>query len=254
MKIIPENYSAVISIIDGLKSSDSLTIDCAGCGEPVVKNKSRIQAAIKHGKSLYCTSKCGATSKSVERLRYECLTCGTEVFRRETEVRGNVFCNSSCAATYNNTVAPKREKGIHYVNGKKTKAPALKTKDGVCSCGKPMWRQSTQCNQCRTNAMKEKADEDYLAKTFGDFKASANNVSHIYYIYIRAGSRRIAKRRGMEKVCKVCGYDTYAELCHIKDISKFPDEATMAEVNSPENLVYLCPNHHKELHLGVLEL
>jgi len=252
MKVIPENYSAVISILNDMKSSDSLTIECAGCGNPVIKNKSRIQAAIKHGKSLYCNAKCASSTRIVERHIYECATCGTEVFRRETEVKGNVFCNSSCAATYNNTVTPKREKGIHYVQGEKV--PSSYGKNKVCSCGKKIWSDSEMCSKCRLDEMKVKADEDYLAKTFGEFKKAANNVSHTYYIYIRAGSRRIAKRRGMEKVCKVCGYDTYAELCHIKDISKFPDEATMAEINSEENLVYLCPNHHKELHLGLLNL
>lgn len=253
MKVTPETYSAVISIIDGLKSSDSLTIDCAGCGEPVVKNKSRIQAAIKHGKSLYCNAKCASNTRAVERHRYECAACGAEVFRREAEVRGNVFCNSSCAATYNNTVAPKREKGVHYVEG--TKVEAISGKNGKCSCGNPMWKQSPRCNECRLNEMKDKADAEYLSQTFGEVK-SRYKSSHIHdaYTFIRSGARRIAARRGMEKVCKACGYDTYVELCHIKDISKFPDEATMAEINSPENLVYLCPNHHKELGLGLLKL
>jgi len=253
MKITPETYEEAKEFISLYGSRDNVPIHCASCGEETLKPKSKIQAAIKNDKSLYCTAKCYRKS-TVNRVTLECEVCGKEVERIPSAVRGHVFCGSSCAATHSNTVSPKREKGIHYVDGKKTTAPALKTKDGVCSCGKQMWRQSAQCSECRLNAMKDKATEDYLAKTFGDFKKAANNVSHTYYIYIRAGSRRLAKRRGMEKVCKVCGYDTYTELCHIKDISKFPDEATMAEINSPENLVYLCPNHHKELHLGVLEL
>lgn len=253
MKITPETYEEAKEFISLYGSRDHVPIHCASCGEETLKPKSKIQAAIKNDKSLYCTAKCYSKS-AVNRITLECEVCGKEVERRPSAVKGHVFCGSPCAATYNNTVAPKREKGIHYVDGKKTKAPRLRSKGSVCSCGQPMWNGSKLCNDCRLTGMKEKADADYLSKTFGDFKKELNYVSHTYYVYIRKGSRRIAARRGMEKVCKVCGYDTYVELCHIKDISKFPDEATMAEVNSPENLVYLCPNHHKELDMGLLEL
>ncbi len=256
MKVIPENYSMVISMLKDFKSSDYLPLECANCGKHMSKQKFRVQAAIKNTKSLYCTAKCASKTREVDRVTRHCTKCGKEVTRRQKELSENVFCSSSCSAAYNNTVAPKREKGIHYVKGKKV--PALdsyeREKTKSCKCGKLILPKSETCVDCRLNSMKEKADADYLSKTFRDFKEAANNVSHIYYVLIRTGSRRTAARRGMEKVCKVCGYDIYAELCHINPISSFCDSATMEEINHPDNLVYLCPNHHKELDLGLLKL
>ena len=68
---------------------------------------------------------------------------------------------------------------------------------------------------------------------------------------VRNHAHRVAESCEAEKVCSVCGYDTYVELCHIKPISSFPGSALLNEVNNPKNLTYLCPNHHKEQELGL---
>ena len=52
--------------------------------------------------------------------------------------------------------------------------------------------------------------------------------------------------------CRVCGYDTYVELCHIKAIGSFDKSTMLSTINAVENLNFLCPNHHKELDLGLL--
>ena len=57
-----------------------------------------------------------------------------------------------------------------------------------------------------------------------------------------------------EPKCAVCGYKTYVEVCHIKPIKEFEKTAKIKEINSKDNLVYLCPNHHKELDLGLIKL
>jgi len=41
--------------------------------------------------------------------------------------------------------------------------------------------------------------------------------------------------------------DKIVEVCHVREISSFPETALMGEVNSLDNLKYLCPNHHKLL-------
>ncbi len=58
----------------------------------------------------------------------------------------------------------------------------------------------------------------------------------------------------LEKRCTICGYDKYVELCHKKAIGTFDKKSTIAEINSVCNLAYLCPNHHKEFDLGLIEL
>lgn len=44
--------------------------------------------------------------------------------------------------------------------------------------------------------------------------------------------------------CAICGYDKHVEIAHIKPVSDFADSCTIAEINSIDNLIALCPNHH----------
>jgi predicted restriction endonuclease len=40
------------------------------------------------------------------------------------------------------------------------------------------------------------------------------------------------------------------EICHRTDVKDFPDETLISEINNINNLVALCPNHHKEFDDG----
>ncbi len=80
----------------------------------------------------------------------------------------------------------------------------------------------------------------------------AHTYSRHRYQSAREHAHRVAKWNMGPKVCAICGYDTYVELCHKKAISKFKVEAFLCEVNAMDNLVWLCPNHHKEWEMGLL--
>jgi len=54
--------------------------------------------------------------------------------------------------------------------------------------------------------------------------------------------------------CAKCNYDKHIEICHIKDIKDFADDALISEINSPFNLVGLCRNCHWELHNNLISL
>jgi predicted restriction endonuclease len=54
--------------------------------------------------------------------------------------------------------------------------------------------------------------------------------------------------------CEVCGYNTHVEVCHIKSVSSFSDDTLITEINSIDNLVGLCPNHHWEFDNGKIKL
>ena len=58
----------------------------------------------------------------------------------------------------------------------------------------------------------------------------------------------------LECRCKICGYTTHVEICHIKSVSSFSGESIISEINAIENLVALCPNHHWEFDNGILKL
>jgi sulfur relay (sulfurtransferase) DsrC/TusE family protein len=59
---------------------------------------------------------------------------------------------------------------------------------------------------------------------------------------------------GPPQGCQVCGYDKFIMICHIRPVADFEDDATLEEINAPNNLVALCPNHHGELDRGLLQL
>ncbi len=71
---------------------------------------------------------------------------------------------------------------------------------------------------------------------------------------IRKHSARVMASLGKLKFCQVCGYSNHVEICHIKAVSAFPEDAKLSQINDPINLVYLCPNHHWEFDNGILNL
>ena len=54
--------------------------------------------------------------------------------------------------------------------------------------------------------------------------------------------------------CEICGYSHHVEVAHIKPVSEFSKTATIREINSIDNLIGLCPNHHWEYDHGILKL
>lgn len=218
-------------------------IRCKHCGGKFTRKKSDvIKGLAKNRHGLFCSYVCSNLAKVHPVEEQVCPTCNSTFLPKETE---QVYCSRSCAAKINNVKFPKRG------NGNKLKPKA-------CDCGNLMKYDSVKCRACHMKTKKMRALEAYLEKTIGEFKLKhkqKNNAWHHFSIGVRSKSRDIADvLYGMEKRCSVCGYDTYVELCHIQPIASFPDEATMAEVNAKENLVYLCPNHHKELDLGLLKV
>ena len=53
--------------------------------------------------------------------------------------------------------------------------------------------------------------------------------------------------------CDRCDYNHHVEVCHIVPVSEFSDSALSTEVNSRDNLIGLCPNHHWDLDHDYLE-
>lgn len=131
--------------------------------------------------------------------------------------------------------------------GQKEKARMrnLKVKMDICICGNKKMKVSDVCNSCYDNNKRTVV----LNKKIKDFdKDKLRSYS------IRRLARTFMKEQDIEKKCKICGFDHYVEVCHIKPISKFSKEQMVSEVNNLNNLVYLCPNHHILLDKGLLSL
>jgi HNH endonuclease len=165
-------------------------------------------------------------------MKINCANCKKEVNRSPTEIakqkNGRGFCSRSCSAIFNNKAFIKRLSGAR------------------CACGKKIHPQSTYCQEC------------YNLKVMLDFKtlneATAGRSGAAKYINIRKAARRIYLASQKPKCCFLCKYRNHFEVCHIKAISEFEKTALISEVNSLNNLIALCPNHHWELDHGLLKV
>lgn len=66
--------------------------------------------------------------------------------------------------------------------------------------------------------------------------------------------RNIFFKHNKKPKCCICGYDKHVEVAHIKPVSDFTDETLIKEINSIDNLIGLCPNHHWEYDNGILKI
>lgn len=165
-----------------------------------------------------------------------CLECGNPLLVPLEDTRGQVFaavknkkfCNQSCGAKYNNRI-------LGY--------PRHKPKVRICSnCGveyvKP-YDCGTRCSVC-----KSLPNVSILG-----FRTKGESIIQS----VRTHARMVLfKARSHE--CEICGYKVRVDCCHIKPIKNFSSAALLSEINTKENLVALCPNHHVELDLGLLKL
>lgn len=160
-----------------------------------------------------------------------CLSC-------QCETSNPKFCCRSCAAKYTNKI-PKRK---------------LRRKCSNKDCESIVRNyRSKLCEQHFQENFKKK--KEFILKTkIGDYRAK-NNLLHASSIHahIRGFARSWFKDL-TKKPCAACGYHKHVELCHIKPISSFGDEALVGDVNCEGNIIQLCPNCHWEFDNGILEL
>jgi predicted restriction endonuclease len=165
-------------------------------------------------------------------MNTNCAACGSPLCKMESELKksktGNVFCNRSCAATFNN------------------KTPKRLAKSKCLICSKTVNPRSQYCNSC------------YKDRFFLDNKtleeATANRKDSNRYCSIRQHARREYLRSEKPKECVICGYQLHIEVCHIKDIAEFSLDSKINVVNSLNNLTALCPTHHWEFDNGLIKI
>jgi len=233
-----------------------------------------------------------AHQKALERYYADpnyCKQCGKLIKVRENDcvshTKTKKFCNASCAATFNNRginrhVASQSEKleAKGYLSDRKKQSPNEATvvfySHTECDrCGHiiPLKKQKRKgyvnrkyCDVCLPIVKKEvykemhtkngtalpKPLEEFTKKELFDYKGDQKAR-----IAITENARRTYRRSNRPKSCHICGYDFSVDVCHIRDVSDFPDDALISEINAPSNLVGLCPNHHREFdrhHFSIL--
>lgn len=162
------------------------------------------------------------------------------------EKRKLKYCNSSCSASYTN-----RRRESHGI---------LEGKCKRCDC--PIkYRKNNHgyvkikyCDKCRCLAKSEKMAGKYIANmTKGELRKRYKNYTG-YRSAISHHACIVCDRNGIERKCKECGYDKWVDMCHVKPVADFPDSALISEINSLENILPLCKNHHWEFDHGLLNI
>jgi hypothetical protein len=186
-----------------------------------------------------------------------CLSCGVIIIVRAkqsaAEARKKKFCSKSCAATYNNTLYPKRKAvssgpcercgvEVTYTKRKDRRRGGYRQVRFCKECGSLVRRQ----NQSKNGKLLCDRTKD---EVFSEAKTSWHARNAITW-----DARRSYNRSGRPKVCATCGYSRHTQVCHKRPVSQFSGDTLVSEINSLENLVPLCPTHHWELDHGFLEL
>lgn len=111
-------------------------------------------------------------------------------------------------------------------------------------CGLEVAHDTILCRACTSLSRRGTA----LARTIADVKRE--NKSKRWSDHVRYFARELYK---FDK-CDICGYSNHVEIAHLRAVASFPDSATIREVNSRDNVMGLCPNHHWEFDNGILIL
>lgn len=79
-----------------------------------------------------------------------------------------------------------------------------------------------------------------------------DGASRTKWTQVRKDARQFLDELERPRECEICGFDVYVECCHIKPIADFPLDTKLKDVNTEDNLAWLCPNHHVMLDKDLL--
>lgn len=167
-----------------------------------------------------------------------CEFCGLPILVRDhervPEVRKKKYCSHSCAAKHSNLA----QKGRSTPRA----IPTCKV------CHKPFRGRATGkiCEECRKLGGVGSVSKGVMFQKRTNWQSARSSI--------QKHAKAVYKEARKPKVCLICGYSTYVEVAHIKAVSSFGEEIKISEINDPNNLMALCPNHHWEFDHGLLSI
>ena len=239
MKYTEENYKSA-------SPTDTFDFSCKYCGKLFTRTKREIQ---KNSGNIpqCCSQKCARANNDLGCVKISCAECGKVKIIKVSEYNKSeskrFFCDSSCAAKYNNKKYPKRHKNELH-------------KDECPQCGRFKSLRSHLCQFCS-----QKAQSRIQNSELGEYIGYGEQ--RLQYITTKCQSiRKHAKKvlnndKEREKVCAYCKnheFDDILEVHHLKPISSFNEHTRIKDINDISNLVWLCPNHHAMLEKGLIRL
>jgi len=182
-----------------------------------------------------------------------------EIKSGESVAKGQkrVFCSLSCAAFYLH-LHPTDRFRQHLLKVHKK----VGSKSNCQKCGEKILRDLLPCGVLSL----KKFCKSCLLEVYGNIKGTGlierRQKGELFLKRTNWQSARSAIQKHARKIfissnvpqkCLICGYEKHVEVCHIRGVMEFPDDTTVAEINSLKNLVGLCPNHHWEFDNDKLE-
>lgn len=200
---------------------DYVEVSCGLCKVSYKTTKRSLYMAVKTGQSAVYCKDCKhrasvLTRGNEEQILVPCGTCGKEIKKRPKDIKNSVstkvFCSQSCAAKYNNA------------NSELLKA-SRKVKTKTCkTCSTLIFSDATYCLDCfnlfRLGELENKTKGELL-ELYGRYG---------FHSRIRGHAKTVMKNTGKKKVCSSCGYSKHVEVCHIKDVKDFTNDAKKLKI------------------------
>jgi HNH endonuclease len=164
-----------------------------------------------------------------------CENCKKEFFedyRKDKKYKKKVlprFCSKECAHIHSKEVNLKIARALQ------------KNPRRFCKCGRKISFSNKRgmCRWCFSKSRTLNRSKESFFKEGKNWQAARSSIRrHAYKVYFEVYKKPYK--------CAKCDYTFYVEVAHKKSVSEFPMDATLEEINSIDNLIGLCPNHHWE--------
>lgn len=238
-----------------IKDNSHITVHCENCGKEIKILKSVYKkSSTKH---FFCSHSCSATYNNTKRKRKtdaewrgvrhnqgynKCPICGND--KQYT----SITCKE-CAGLIKRNYIKEYEQENNVIKNKNHK---LCDYDNCPICGNKKHRTATICKNCANAIKRSRIKERTLGSYVNGYKYLGTRCGEI-----RRDARRTLEESTRDKCCEYChdaSFNDILQVHHIRGILEFDRSATVGEINNEKNLVWLCPNHHKMLELGLIKL
>lgn len=116
----------------------------------------------------------------------------------------------------------------------KEKISMVKKRKFCCRKCSMLWRNKNIVNSKTTDFLDRTKKEIYEQCRF---PSDANAA-------IARNAKRLLQRIKPINKCVICGSTKRLEVCHIRSIADFSNDAYIYEINKMNNIIMLCPNCH----------
>lgn len=209
-----------------------------------------------------------------------CEKCGVGFDQTGFDKNGNryirKFCSRKCANSKCWTNEDKKKKSDAAKNSKVVKEYTTQKRLNSLNSGKliiktceycggsfEVWESSKNAKFCSRKCHDDNKKSQYSTtrvriddvggETKRSLKSKTVNWQQWRTVVTAHAQKKMAEKHD-EYSCVMCGYTTYNEACHIKSVASFGDDVTLNVINDPDNLMYMCRNHHWEFDHGLIKI